>query len=147
MGMQKSSRGNLVAVKVLGIVLARITPRLQKRYGLESDEGAVILSVPDNVHQSLQVGNLREGDVVIGVGDSWEYGRKVDVVKDPEDFLRLAVEYADRHDAKMIGMQWRCGPRHPSIVGEIRKGRTGWLTEAAWEKLKQTFADPEPWTP
>ncbi|MCZ6691414.1 MAG: FG-GAP-like repeat-containing protein [Planctomycetota bacterium] len=148
-GMRKSAQGDLAAVEVLGLVLARITPRLRQRYGLETDEGALVLSVPDNVHQSLNVGNLREGDVIIGVGDSWKYGREVDIVKDPSDFLRLSVENAPRHSAKakMIGMQWRCGPKHPSIVGEIRRERTGWLSEAAWEELKRVHADPKPWIP
>ncbi|MCZ6602244.1 MAG: hypothetical protein O6952_04495 [Planctomycetota bacterium] len=67
-------------------------------------------------------------------------------MKDPTDFLRLFVEYGSRGNSKMISLQWRCGPKHPSMIGEIHKERLS-LNDSGWEELKKARTDPTPWTP
>jgi VCBS repeat protein len=123
------------ALDFLEIKLSPVTPALKKRYGLQDDEsGSVVLEVPSLVNWRFEIGNLREGDVLLGVGSYMDYGRHVESAKDPWAFQKLVLAYGEEGKAHLVGVQWRCGPLHPSEKGQIRQERLQ-LRPDDWAKL------------
>ena len=137
-------KDSLVAVEVLGLVLARITPALQRRYGLPSAEGVVVLRAPDDVNR-LRMSNLREGDVLIGLGPGWG---DIEPVKDPMEVLDLlAGRGTDRFDhPASYEYEWRCGPNHPTDRGAVRHNALH-LSNKDYASVLKALKDPVAWRP
>jgi hypothetical protein len=135
------------AIEVEGLVLGRVTSRLRKRYGLKGGKGALVLAVPEDVAWRLGIGNLREGDLLIGVGEGRSLGLEVEKAKDPIDVLRLIVKYGQDNAAHSVGLQWRCGPKHPRCVGKVRHEDWHNMGEEAWVRIVKVLEEPAPWEP
>jgi len=139
------------AIEVLGIGMARLTHRLRERYGLEGVKGVVILRVPDGMGPSLHLSNLREGDVLLGIGPFAEYGRVISPVQAPLEVL-LSILKQDSIDERegtswlLAGYQYYCGPLHPSDRGKIRQWRM-MLTPTQWTDIERAHKAPKAWKP
>ncbi len=121
-------------LETLGLTLAPVTPELKKRYALDDTGGAIVLEVPLQVSAKLQIGNLREGDVILGAGSYMDHGHGIVAAMDPLDLVRLWIDYGRERGVRLVGLQWKCGPLHPSRKGEIRQERLR-FTSSQWMEL------------
>ena len=128
------------ALGLFDLKLAALTPDLAARYGQEAGSGAVVLAVPEEVSSKLGIGNLREGDVLLGIGSYMEHGRVVEPIPDPVKLLDLLQAYGEENDARIAELHWRCGPLHPETRGEIRQERL-YMEGPRWMEL--TGGKPE----
>ncbi len=132
--------------EAFGLKLAPLTPGLKEHYGLDVASGVVVLGAPEDAAWRIEIGNLRVGDVIVGVGSLGDYGRQVEPVKDPSGFLALVLEYGKQSESHLVGLQWRCGPLHPSSKGEARPERFR-LSKEHWAWLVTKFGEPVPREP
>jgi len=146
-------------VDVLGMKLARLTERLKRRYGYQDVEGVVVLNVAEHVGPGLGLANLREGDLLVGIGPLGEYGRKVDPVTSPIELPGLILkqdDYDKDPDCKddpagdrtwrLAGYRYLCGPLHPTQKGKTRQWRMSFSLEQ-WAALKHASMHARPWLP
>lgn len=134
------------AIEVWGLCMAELTPHLAERYGWKAETGVVVLATPENVAWTLGIGNIREGDLILGVGPMVEYGEKVDPVRTPQDFPRLLVHHCESAGIRLVGLQWKCGPNHPMDRGELHTDRLD-LSASEWAMVQRVLTHPQAWRP
>ncbi len=134
----------LVAVDMAGLRVAALTPRLRKRYGIDAMEGVVVVEAPEDAWRTFKLGNLREGDVIVGIGPESSWRKALPVPRDPAHFLELVATHGSGR-AHSASFTWRCGPLHPTESKKQRDGRM--KLESVMPEIEKAARSPVPWRP